>query len=96
MDYRCQRSVVENSRHHVNGLPSRNLPTFRYQVPGRDALTDRPARALSSTARIPRPSIRHMADAHARNRCLECRPNSSELEIGYGGDLCVPDRIPHS
>jgi hypothetical protein len=37
-----------------------------------------------------------MADAHARNRCLECRPNSSELEIGYGGDLCVPDRIPHS
>ena len=55
-----------------------------------------PARALSSTARIPRPSIRHMADAHARNRCLECRPNSSELEIGFGGDLCVPDRIPHS
>ena len=35
-----------------------------------------------------------MADAHARNHCLECRPNSSELEIGFGRDLCVPDRIP--
>jgi hypothetical protein len=30
-----------------------------------------------------------MADAHARNHCLECRPNSSELEIGFGRDLCA-------
>jgi hypothetical protein len=29
--------------------------------------------------------------ADARNHCLERRPNSSELEIGFGRDLCVQD-----
>jgi hypothetical protein len=37
-----------------------------------------------------------MVDAHARNRCLERRPNSSELENGFGRDLCGLDRIPRS